>query len=140
MEQGHIQGPAAGAEEVGDLREEAGQVVHPGAPDVGPHVVAHEEVGDPEAAGVFRQGVVHLAHHVDVDQLHVPQALGLGHQGVHQDRGRGGPAVDEHPVAGLDTGQGFSGRSMANHKRPPDFNVVRAGGDTGDPPVGTGGR
>ena len=115
MEQGHVQGPTAGAEEVGDLREEAGQVVHPGAADVGPHVVPHEEVCHPEAAGVFGQGVVHLAHHVDVDQLHVPQALSLGHQGIHQDRGGGGPAVDEDAVAGLDTSQGFGCGGVAGH-------------------------
>ncbi len=99
MQKRHVQRPAPGAEELGDFRQKAGQVVHSIHVELGPHVAPHKEIGHAEALFKTWVSVSRVALRVEVDEFHVPETMRLQDEGIEEHGGSGAPTVHEYPLA-----------------------------------------
>ncbi len=109
VDEGHVEGQDARAEQARDVGQEDGHVVGAAGVDRGPGVGPDEQGAVAEGGGHLRRQVRARPLGVEMDDAHVAQLRRAGHQGVEQDRRRRRRAVDIDLVAAGDPGDRFGG-------------------------------
>ena len=84
LQQAHIHGQGAGAEQLLDLAQENGRVVSPALLHGAPHVGAQEQAVVAEMAFIFGQGVIGDAHGGQVHDFDVAQPGAAAGERMHQ--------------------------------------------------------
>ena len=114
LDQGDVEREQARPEELGHLREEDRKVVGTPVLDRLAEVRPDEDGVHPEAPGDGGGGVGGVPLGVELDDLHDPELACARRHGLDEAAGRGGDAVDEDPVAGLDGVDGLGGRNFTH--------------------------